>query len=394
MAALIFSEQPSFLERPSPIPVYSFDTRTATGMNQTTANLFTPVNIGSMACRNRIVMAPMTRSRADDAGLPNQLHVEYYGARAAAGLIITEGMQPSADGKGYARTPGMHTPEQATAWQPVVQRVHAAGTPIVAQLMHVGRVGNRYNKAPNARTVAPSAIAANVQMFTDRAGMQPCDLPEALSVSDIGQVIADYSTAARLACAAGFDGVEIHCTSGYLPMQFLALNANQRHDRYGGSAVNRVRFVVELTEALCAAVGAARVGLRICPGNPFNDTIDADPRQTYATLLDALAPLHYGWLHVIRSPDPTLDAFALARTHHSGALLINDGFDPLSAAAAIHSGIGDAVSFGRHFIGNPDLVERIRLQAPLAGFDRRTLYTPGAAGFTDYPKWSGSAQPD
>jgi N-ethylmaleimide reductase len=358
-------------------------------MNQTTAELFTPITMGAIACKNRIVMAPMTRSRADDDGLPNQLHVQYYGARAGAGLIITEGVQPSADGKGYARTPGLHTEQQTKAWQQVVERVHAAGTPIVAQLMHVGRIASRHNKAPGTRTVAPSAIAANVNMFTDVAGMQPCELPEALSASGIQEVIADFTAAARLARTADFDGVEVHCTSGYLPMQFLAENANHRTDQYGGSALNRARFIVELMEALCAAIGADRVGLRICPGNPFNDTADPDPRQTHAVLLDALAPLRYGWLHVIRSPDRTLDAFALARTHYSGPVIVNDGFDPQSAAAAIRSGIGDAVSFGRHFIANPDLAERIHAQAPLAGFDRGTLYTPGATGYTDYPNWSG-----
>ncbi len=347
--------------------------------------LFTPVTFGEIACANRVVMAPMTRSRAVAGDRPDELHVLYYGQRASAGLIVTEGVQPSVHGKGYARTPGLHDEAQVAAWRAVTARVHAGSGRIAAQLMHTGRVGSHYNKAAGARTVAPSAIRAQARVFTDTAGMQDCDLPEALTATGIREVVAEYAAAASNAHEAGFDGVELHATSGYLPMQFLSANANQRTDAYGGSAAGRARFVVEVMEALCGAIGAGRVGIRICPGNPFNDVADSDPSATYAALLEAIRPLNYAWLHVIRSPLPGLDAFALARRHYDGMLILNDGFDPGSARAALRSGQGDAVSFARLFVGNPDLVRRIREGLPLAEFDRSTLYTPGAAGYTDYP---------
>ncbi|MBM5810414.1 MAG: alkene reductase [Gammaproteobacteria bacterium] len=349
--------------------------------------LFDPVACGDIACANRIVMAPMTRSRATAGDRPDALQVRYYAARAAAGLIVTEGTQPSIHGKGYARTPGLYEPAQVEAWREVTGAVHAAGGHIVVQLMHTGRVASRHNKAAGARTVAPSAVRAQVSMFTDAAGMQDCDEPEALTLDGIRAVIDEYVAAAHNAHAAGFDGVELHAASGYLPMQFLCASTNQRSDPYGGSAAARARFTVELMEALCGALGAGRVGIRICPGNPFNDVADPDPPATYTALLSALRPLRYAWLHVIRSPLPGIDAFALARQLYDGTLIINDGFDPASARAAITAGQGDAVAFARLFIGNPDLVRRIREGLPLAGFDRNTLYTPGAAGYTDYPEY-------
>lgn len=353
--------------------------------------LLEPVRFGDIDCRNRIVMAPMTRSRADAHDQPTALHVEYYAQRASAGLIVTEGIQPSMHGKGYARTPGLHETAQVEAWRKVTDAVHARDGRIVAQLMHVGRIASRHNKRPEARTVAPSAVQANVSMYTDSLGMQPCEMPEALSIADIASVVAEYANAARLAREAGFDGVELHCTSGYLPMQFLASNSNLRTDAYGGDATRRARFIAEVMTALCATIGAGRVGLRICPGNPFNDVVDADPRTTYETLLAALQPLRYAYLHVIRSPIADLDAFALGRRYQPQALIINDGFEPSTARQAIVNREGSAVSFGRHYVGNPDLVERIAAGAPLASFDRKTLYTPGARGYTDYPRWGGAA---
>lgn len=348
------------------------------------AALLSPVEFGDIHCRNRIVMAPMTRSRADANDCPTALHVEYYAQRASAGLIVTEGVQPSIDGKGYPRTPGLHEAAQVEAWRRVTDAVHARGGRIVAQLMHVGRIASRYNKRVEALTVAPCAVRANVSLYTDAAGMQPCDDPEPLSIAAIAKVIEDYAGAARLAREAGFDGVELHCTSGYLPMQFLASNTNLRSDAYGGDTSRRTRFIIETLEALVAAIGAGRVGFRICPGNPFNDVVDFEPLDTYRCLLEAVRPLRCAYLHVIRSPLSTIDAFALARAHHDGALIINDGYEPDTAAAAVTQGLGDAVSFGRHYVGNPDLVERIEAGAALAVFDRKTLYTPGERGYTDY----------
>jgi N-ethylmaleimide reductase len=349
--------------------------------------IFTPLDLGEIRCVSRIVMAPMTRSRAAPGDLVSELHVEYYGARSDAGLIVTEGTQPSIHGKGYCRTPGLHDAEQVAAWRAVTDRVHDAGSRMVVQLMHVGRVASRYNKHSAARTIAPSAIAARVQMYTDDAGMQDCDVPEALSLAEIPSVVGEYARAARLAREAGFDGVELHAASGYLPMQFLCSNSNQRRDAYGGAATNRARFVVEVLEALCATIGAGRVGMRICPANPFNDVADPEPALTYRALLEGIGPLGIAYLHVIRSPIRTVDAFALARRHFAGPIVLNDGFHGDSARAAIRGGAGAAVSFARHFIGNPDLVRRLRERLPLAGFDRHTLYTNGPVGYVDYPRF-------
>jgi len=360
-------------------------------LNERHDPLLQPLRLGDIECANRVVMAPMTRSRADVDDRPTALHVEYYAQRASAGLIVTEGVQPSIDGKGYPRTPGLHESAQVEAWRLVTDAVHARGGRIVAQLMHVGRIAHHLNKRPGARTVAPSAVRANVSLYTDTAGMQNCDAPEPLSSADIARVIEDYANAARYARAAGFDGVELHCTSGYLPMQFLASNTNLRTDGYGGDATKRARFVIETLEALTAAIGAGRVGFRICPGNPFNDVFDPDPVDTTRTLLEAVRSLHCAYLHVIGAPDRALDAFALARQHHDTALIINDGFEPATAREAVVAARGDAVSFGRHYVSNPDLVERIAGNHPLAAFDRRTLYTPGAKGFVDYPNWQTSA---
>ena len=347
--------------------------------------LFAPIRLGAIDCSNRIVMAPMTRSRASADGLVHDLHVTYYGQRAAAGLIVTEGTQPSIHGQGYCRTPGVHDAAQVEAWRTVTDRVHAEGGRIVVQLMHVGRVASHANKQPGARTVAPSALRARVQMYTDAAGMLDCDEPAALTLAEIPDVVEEYAQAARLARRAGFDGVELHAASGYLPMQFLVPSCNLRGDAYGGVAANRARFAIEVMEAICGAIGAERVGLRICPGNPFNDVEDPDPEATYGALLEAIAPLGFAYLHVIRSPRRNVDAFGIARRHHAGPLIVNDGFHGDTARAAIRAGTGDAVSFARHFVGNPDLVRRLRGDLPLAGFDRHSLYTRGPEGYVDYP---------
>src|SRR5690606_25720182 len=316
---------------------------------------------------------------------PTPLMVEYYRQRASAGLIVSEGVAPSANGIGYCRTPGLYSAEQVAAWRAVTDAVHAAGGRIVAQIMHCGRIASHFNKPPNAETVAPSAVRAAGKMYTDAAGMQDMDMPRALALEEIPRVIDEYANATRNALAAGFDGVELHCTSGYLPMQFMAVNSNLRTDAYGGSTKNRVRFAVEAAEAMAGVAGAGRVGLRICPANPFNDVLDPEPAQTYAELLAGVAGLGVAYLHVIRSPRKDFDAFEFARRNCAGPLILNDGFDGVSASQAVAEGRCAAVSFGRHFIGNPDLVARLREGAPLADFDARKLYTPGPEGYTDYP---------
>ncbi len=346
--------------------------------------LFDSLQLGELRLANRIVMAPMTRSRAGADAVPTPLMVEYYRQRASAGLIVAEGTAPSADGLGYCRTPGIYNDAQVAAWREVTAAVHAAGGLIALQLMHCGRVGSRLNKPAGARTVAPSALVAAGPIYTDAAGMRDQDLPQALTREEIAAVVGDYAAATQRALAAGFDAVELHCTSGYLPMQFLATNSNQRSDEYGGSVGNRVRFVVELLRAISAVAGTGRVGMRICPGNPFNDVVDPDPAETYSTLL-AETPKGLAYLHVMRSPVRGFDAFALARKQFDGGLILNDGFDEARAARALDEGRGDAVSFGRHYVGNPDLVRRLREKLPLAAFDLKTLYTPGPQGYTNYP---------
>jgi len=349
------------------------------------AGLFEPLQLGDIAVANRIVMAPMTRSRAGANAVPTEVMVEYYRQRASAGLIVAEGIAPSRHGIGYCRTPGIYSAEQVDGWRRVTGAVHAAGGHIVAQLMHCGRVGSHLNKAADAETVAPSAVRAAGKIYTDAAGMQELDMPRALALEEIPGVIDEYVVATRNALAAGFDGVELHCTSGYLPMQFMATNSNLRTDAYGGFVTNRVRFVVEALEAMAGVAGGGRVGFRICPGNPFNDVLDPDPAVTYEALLSRVTGLKLAYLHVVRSPLKHFDTFGFARGHFAGPLILNDGFDGTSAAEALAEGRGAAVSFGRHFIGNPDLVRRLREGLPLAGFDLKTLYTPGPAGYTDYP---------
>lgn len=346
--------------------------------------LFEATELGALALPNRIVMAPMTRSRAGEHDEPTALSVDYYRQRAGAGLIITEGTQPSPQGKGYCRTPGIHDATQQAAWARVCEAVHGAGGRLVMQLMHCGRVASHHNKAPQAETVAPSAVKAAGTIYSDAAGMVEFDSPRALESAEIPGVIEDYRRAGERAFAAGVDGLELHCTSGYLPAQFLATGTNRRSDGYGGDVTGRIRFVVETVEALASLRGADRVGLRICPGNPFNDLEDDEPAESHAALLDALDPLGLAYLHVIRRPQGPVDNLALARRHFSGPLIVNDGYDAEEAAAAIDERVR-AVSFGRAFIANPDLVHRLQAGLPLADFNPKTLYTPGAAGYTDYP---------
>jgi N-ethylmaleimide reductase len=345
-------------------------------------SLLNPVRLGALLLRNRIVMAPMTRSRADISGDPNDLMVTYYRQRASAGMIISEGIYPSFSGQGYARTPGLVTASHVAGWKQVTDAVHAEGGLMVAQLMHCGRIAHAANK--HDKTVAPSAFRAQGQMYTDAHGMQPFDEPQELSDKEVRNLIADYGRATALAMEAGFDGVELHGTSGYLPVQFLCVGPNRRDDAWGGSLENRIRFPREVLRAMSEAAGADRVGLRICPGNPFNDLHDDDPETTFTGLLQALRGAGLAYLHVMRRPGADLDNIALARRHFDGSLLLNESFSLAEASEAIGAGEGEAVSFARLFVSNPDLVQRAEAGGELASFDRRTLYTPGPQGYTDY----------
>ncbi len=348
-------------------------------------NLFEPGQLGDIAINNRVVMAPMTRSRAEhDSDLVTDIHVEYYRQRAGAGLIISEGTQPSVNGKGYCRTPGIYNDAQIAAWRRVTDAVHAEGGHIVCQLMHVGRVAHSLNKAAGSETVAPSAIAANAEIYTE-AGMKPCDTPRALDSEEIPAVIGEYRHATACAMAAGFDGVELHCTSGYLVAQFLSTGTNRRNDEWGGSVENRCRFGLEVLRAISAEAGSSRVGFRVCPGNPFNDLQDDDPAATFAYFLSEADKLKLAWLHVIRMHAAGLDNIALAKAHYAGSLIVNDSYKAEEADAVIADGTAAAVSFARDFIANPDLVRRMREGLALSKMNPATLYTPGAAGYTDYP---------
>jgi len=347
--------------------------------------MFDPIKIGNVVLKNRIVMAPMTRSRADKSGAPTAMTVEYYQQRATAGLIITEGTYPSANGKGYPRTPGIHSSQQIYAWQQVTEAVHSSGGKIFLQIMHVGRVAHPLNKEPNAQTVGPSAIKANGKMYTDQQGLQDMIMPHALQSSDISAVIGEFKQATANAFTAGFDGVELHAASGYLPMQFLSSNTNIRTDQYGGSVVNRIRFVTEVLEAMASVNGADKVGIRIWPGATFNDIHDQNPIETYTTLLKAITPMKLAYVHVVRSPDKNIDAFRLVRDHYDGLSIINGSLDFEAGESAIASGLADLVSYATLYIGNPDLVERFQKNAPLNLSDQNTYYTPGAKGYIDYP---------
>jgi N-ethylmaleimide reductase len=344
--------------------------------------LFDPIKLGDIACKNRIFMAPMTRSRAGEGDAPTEMNALYYKQRASSGLIITEGVYPNFDGKGYVRTPGIVTEQQIAGWKLVTEAVHAKGGKIVMQIMHCGRVASHHNKLKGSRTLAPSAIQAKGEMFTDAAGMQSFDMPEEMSSSEIEQTISDYGQATRNALAAGCDGVELHCTSGYLPAQFLSTGTNKRSDKYGGSLDNRLRFVLEVLEAMVAEAGAGRAGMRICPGNPFNDLSDDNPEETFRELIKSINPMGLAYIHVIRI-NAGVDNIALA-AEFEGPVILNDSYDLERGNRALAEGKADAISFGRHYVANPDLVERFRSGAELTKPNYKTLYTIGPEGYIDY----------
>jgi N-ethylmaleimide reductase len=352
------------------------------------SDIFSPLRLGAIELANRIVMAPMTRDRAGPGDVPTDIMVDYYRQRAGAGLIVTEGTQPSPAGKGYWRTPGIHNEAQVEGWRKVADAVHGKGGKIVLQIMHVGRAAVRANKDPGAETVAPSAIPCPDKIPGPDGVPVETDMPRALETDEIPDVIAEYVAAARNAIRAGMDGVELHCASGYLPMQFLSSNTNQRTDRYGGPAGNRVRFVVETLQALADAVGPGRVGFRICPGVKFNGMDDANPHETYATLLKAVDGMGLAYVHLIHVPLEGQDALDLVRSNWSGPVIENAGLTLEKARAVLAEGKAEAVSFGYAFIANPDLVERFRTGAPLAKANRANFYTgegDDRLGYTDYP---------
>lgn len=356
-------------------------------------DLFTPIRLGALSLPNRMVMAPMTRSRAGAGNVPTALNALYYVQRASAGLILSEGTQVSPQGVGYPNTPGIHTDAQVAGWRAVTDAVHEAGGRIMAQLWHVGRISHPSIQPGGAAPVAPSAIAAQGTVYTAE-GMQPLPTPRALDLDEIPGVIAQFAEGARRARDAGFDGVEIHAANGYLLDQFLRDGTNQRTDRYGGSIANRARLLLEVTEAVIAAWSADRVGVRLAPYGTFNDIRDSDPAALFNHVAEALAPFGLAFLHVIEGvPDhgmaaPPAGAEPLAarlRAAFKGPLMLNGGYDRASADAALAAGTADLVSFGVPFIANPDLPARFKAGAPLNTPDTATFYGGDAKGYTDYP---------
>jgi N-ethylmaleimide reductase len=350
----------------------------------TDVDLFSPGMIGTLEVPNRIIMSPMTRSRMLPNGVPSEMAVEYYAQRASAGLIITEGTAPSAGGLGYARTPAIENTEQIAAWKKITAGVSAKDGRMFMQLMHVGRIGSPHNRYTDQPLVAPSAVKAAGQIWTDAAGTQDFPEPKALSTSEIAGVIEEYAQATRNAIAAGFKGVELHAASGYLPMQFLSSNTNLRTDAYGGNATRRIRFVLEVLEAMILAAGSAsRVGIKIAPGMPFNDIKDADPKETYTTLVKAIASKGLAYLHVLQTVLP--GTFELLRPLYAGTFAVCGGFTKDSGNAALKSGLADFVVYGKPFIANPDLPARLSHDAPLATADPSVFYSPGPEGYVDWP---------
>jgi len=347
-------------------------------------NLFTTGRINGFDTSNRIFMAPMTRSRANGGAVPSELAIEYYAQRATAGLIITEGTAPSATGLGYARTPSIHTQEQIAAWKKITEAVHLKGGRIFMQFMHVGRIGHSANRITDDPLVAPSAIRAAGQMWTDKLGMQDYEMPRALETSQIPGVISQYAQATRNALVAGFDGVELHAASGYLPMQFLSTGSNHRTDEYGGSLTNRLRFVLETLNAMINAAGtSSRVGIKISPAMPFNDIQDDNPIETYSALTKELSPLGLAYLHVLRTP-PIPNIFEILRPLYKGVFAAGGAFTLESGNAMLASGGADYIVFGKLFTSNPDLPVRFQKGASLVDPDPTTFYSPGPKGYVDF----------
>lgn len=348
-------------------------------------SLFEPMKLGALSLSNRIVMSPMTRDRAGLSDVPTDLMVEYYRQRASAGLIVTEGAQPSAVGKGYWRTPGIHTPEQVAGWAKVADAVHAEGGQIVMQLMHCGRVVVPANRGFDAEIVAPSALPCADKVPGPDGVPLATGMPRALESAEMSALAEEYAEAARNARAAGIDGVELHCSSGYLINQFLNPASNARNDEFGGSAENRARFPLMVLKAMADAIGGDRVGVRISPGNPYNGMDVADPAKTFEPFLDGANTMDLAYLHVLDMGLADLDTLAFCRAHWSGPIIANNMLTLESGTALVEAGRADAVSFGRAFIANPDLVARFKTGAPLAKPDYTLLYTGEERGFTDYP---------
>lgn len=352
--------------------------------------LFSKYKLGNNTLNNRIVMAPMTRSRAIN-NVPNELIAEYYKQRAEAGLIITEGTSPSPNGLGYSRIPGLFNNEHVKGWKIVTDAVHSKGGRIFVQLMHTGRVSHPLNLPEGAKVLAPSAIAVKGEIWTDQKQMQPYPVPEAMSYEDIQNAIDEYVNSAKLAVEAGFDGVELHGANGYLIEQFINPAANQRSDQYGGSAENRIRFALEIAAKTADAIGADKVGIRVSPYGAANDMAAYEGlEETYTLLAEKLNDLGIVYIHVVDhsamgAPVVSPSVKAAIREKFKGTVIISGGYDGEKAEKDLADKKGDLVAFGRPFISNPNLVEKLSTGSALNAPDLATFYTPGEKGYTDYP---------
>jgi N-ethylmaleimide reductase len=356
--------------------------------------ILTPYSKNGFKLKSRLVMAPMTRSRAID-NLPNELMEEYYGQRTGAGLIITEGTSPMPNGLGYPRIPGIYSKNQIYGWSLTTQKVHQGNSKIFCQLMHTGRIGHEDNLPEGEQLVSPSDIKAAGQIFTDTLGLQEFSSPVALTTEGVKNIIQGHVTASRNAMEAGFDGVELHGANGYLIEQFLHPVVNNRTDEYGGDLKHRAAFVLELVEKITAAIGKNHVGIRFSPFSTMGDLPAYNPEEvheTYVYLAEQLNKLGIAYIHIGLSPEipqKTLDAI---RSTFNGTILICNGLTPESAEAALEKGFADIVAFARSYLANPDLDRRIEKNAALNIPDLSTAYTPGAKGYTDYPTLAGSKE--
>jgi N-ethylmaleimide reductase len=359
-------------------------------MSQHFSKLFSSWKLGNITLSNRIVMAPMTRSRAI-GNIPNDLMAAYYAARAGAGLIITEGTSPSPNGLGYARIPGIYSEAQIAGWKKVTDAVHNNGGHIFVQMMHTGRITHPLNLPADAEVIGASAIAAgNTPMWTDQEGMKELPVPKEVATNDIPALIEEFVHGAKSAVAAGFDGVELHGANGYLLEQFLNSASNQRTDQYGGSIENRNRFVLEVAAAVADAIGKEKTAIRLSPFGVNGEMVsDATTVEQYTALAQGLEKIGVVYIHVVDHsalgapavPDSVKDAIS---KNYAGTIIISGGYDAGKAEADLEAGKGALVAFGRPFISNPDLVERLRSGAELETPDHTTFYTPGEKGYTDY----------
>jgi N-ethylmaleimide reductase len=354
------------------------------------STLFSTYQLGRITLKNRVVMAPLTRNRSI-GNVPGELAATYYAQRAEAGLIITEGTSPAADGLGYARIPGLFNEAQVAGWKRATDAVHAAGGRIFVQLMHTGRIGHPANLPEGAKVFGPSAIAAPGMMHTDAEGGQPHPTPIVMTEDDIERTIGYYEASAKLAIQAGFDGVELHAANGYLIEQFLNTASNERTDRWGGSVENRIHFAVEVSKRVAQAIGADRVGMRISPYGVFNGSV-ADPETDamYLALTKELNALKFSYIHTVDhssmgAPKPSPDLYHAIRQSFSGAIILSGGYDAARAEADLTEKRGDLVAFGRPFIANPRLVTKMKQGTELRAPDFATFYTPGPKGYSDYP---------